>query len=154
MKELSAPLGGEMSGHLFFADRYYGYDDAMYASCRVIELLVREGMPLSALASRLPKTIVTPEIRMDCPDEQKFGVVGRLQKFFREKKKPGAFPLPILEVIDVDGVRVRTPHGWGLVRASNTQPVLVLRFEADTEEHLSAIRSAMESRVKECWAAS
>ncbi len=154
MKELSAPLGGEMSGHLFFADRYYGYDDAMYASCRVIELLAREGKPLSALASRLPKTIVTPEIRVDCPDEQKFGVVARLQAFFRDAKKTGAFALPILEVIDVDGVRVRTPHGWGLVRASNTQPVLVLRFEADTDEHLSAIRSAMESRVKECWAAS
>ncbi len=155
MKELAAPLGGEMSGHLFFADRYYGYDDAMYASCRVIELLVREGRSLSALASRLPKTIVTPEIRVDCPDEQKFGVVERLQAFFRDAAaKPGAFPLPILEVIDVDGVRVRTPHGWGLVRASNTQPVLVLRFEADTEEHLAAIRAAMESRVKECWAPS
>src|SRR5574341_292322 len=152
MKELSAPLGGEMSGHLFFADRYYGYDDAMYASCRVIELLVREDRPMSELASRLPKTIVTPEIRVDCPDAQKFDVVGRLQAFFRDAmRRPAAFPLPILEVIDVDGVRVRTPHGWGLVRASNTQPVLVLRFEADTDEHLSAIRSAMESRVKECW---
>jgi phosphomannomutase/phosphoglucomutase len=153
MKELSAPLGGEMSGHLFFADRYYGYDDAMYASCRVIELLVREGRPMSELASRLPKTIVTPEIRVECADEQKFGVVERLQAFFRDaRKRPGAFPLPILDVIEVDGIRVRTPHGWGLVRASNTQPVLVLRFEADTEPHLSAIRSAMESRVKECWA--
>jgi len=140
---------------MFFADRYYGYDDAMYASCRVIELLAREGRSLSELASRLPNTVVTPEIRVDCPDEQKFGVVGRLQAYFRSAmKKPGAFPLPIREVIDVDGVRVRTPHGWGLVRASNTQPVLVLRFEADTEEHLAAIRSAMESRVKECWAAS
>jgi phosphomannomutase/phosphoglucomutase len=143
-----------MSGHLFFADRYYGYDDAMYASCRVIELLAREEQPLSALASRLPKTIVTPEIRVDCPDEQKFGVVARLQAFFRDAKKTGTFALPILEVIDVDGVRVRTPHGWGLVRASNTQPVLVLRFEADTEEHLAAIRSATESRLKECWSAS
>lgn len=155
MKELAAPLGGEMSGHLFFADRYYGYDDAMYASCRVIELLVREGRPLSEVASRLPKTVVTPEIRLDCPDERKFGVVERLQTFFRDAAaKPGKFPLPILEVIDVDGVRVRTPHGWGLVRASNTQPVLVLRFESDTEEHLAAIRSAMESQVKECWSAS
>lgn len=155
MKELSSPLGGEMSGHIFFADRYYGYDDAMYASCRVIELLIREGRSLSALASRLPQTIVTPEIRVDCPDEQKFGVIDRLQAFFRSALgRPGAFPLPILQVIDVDGVRVRTAHGWGLVRASNTQPVLVLRFEADTEEHLAAIRSAMESRVKGCWSAS
>jgi phosphomannomutase/phosphoglucomutase len=153
MKELSAPLGGEMSGHLFFADRYYGYDDAMYASCRVIELLVREGRSMSELASRLPKTVVTPEIRVDCPDAQKFEVVGRLQAFFRDAmKRPASFPLPILDVIDVDGVRVRTPHGWGLVRASNTQPVLVLRFEADTEEHLAEIRSALESRVKESWA--
>ncbi|MFZ5862228.1 MAG: phosphomannomutase/phosphoglucomutase [Nitrospirota bacterium] len=155
MKELGAPLAGEMSGHLFFADRYYGFDDAMYASCRVVELLVREGRPLSALAAALPTTVVTPEIRMDCPDEQKFGVVARVQTFFRDARtKPGAFPLPILDVIDVDGVRVRMPHGWGLVRASNTQPVLVLRFESDTEAHLSEIRSAMESRVKECWSAS
>jgi phosphomannomutase/phosphoglucomutase len=152
MKELAAPLGGEMSGHVFFADRYYGYDDAMYASCRVVELLVRDGRPLSEIASRLPKTVVTPEIRVDCPDEDKFGVVARLQALFRDAAaRPGSFPFPILDVIDVDGVRVRTPHGWGLVRASNTQPVLVLRFEADTEEHLAAIRSAMESRVKECW---
>ncbi|MFZ5876507.1 MAG: phosphomannomutase/phosphoglucomutase [Nitrospirota bacterium] len=152
MKELSAPLAGEMSGHLFFADRYYGFDDAMYASCRVVELLVRAGQPLSALAAALPTTMVTPEIRVDCADERKFDVVSRLQTFFRSARaKPDAFPLPILDVIDVDGVRVRTPHGWGLVRASNTQPVLVLRFEADTEAHLSEIRSAIESRVKECW---
>jgi phosphomannomutase/phosphoglucomutase len=115
-------------------------------------LLVRDGRPLSEIASRLPKTVVTPEIRVDCPDEDKFGVVARLQALFRDAAaRPGSFPFPILDVIDVDGVRVRTPHGWGLVRASNTQPVLVLRFEADTEEHLAAIRSAMESRVKECW---
>jgi phosphomannomutase/phosphoglucomutase len=154
MKELSSPLAGEMSGHLFFADRYYGFDDAMYASCRVVELLVQEGKPLSALAASLPTTVVTPEIRLDCPDEHKFGVVTRLQAYFRDARtKPGAFPLPILDVIDVDGVRVRTPHGWGLVRASNTQPVLVLRFEADTAAHLSEIRSSIESRVKECWGA-
>jgi phosphomannomutase/phosphoglucomutase len=152
MKELGAPLAGEMSGHLFFADRYYGFDDAMYASCRVVELLVGEGKPLSALAAALPTTMVTPEIRLDCPDERKFGVVTRLQAYFRDARaKPGRFPLPIVEVIDVDGVRVRTPHGWGLVRASNTQPVLVLRFESDTEPHLSEIRSAIEARVKECW---
>jgi phosphomannomutase/phosphoglucomutase len=152
MKDLGAPLAGEMSGHLFFADRYYGFDDAMYASCRVLELLVREGRPLSALAANLPRTVVTPEIRVDCPDDRKFKVVAGLQAFFRDARaKPRAFPLPILEVIDVDGVRVRTPHGWGLVRASNTQPVLVLRFESDTEAHLSEIRSAIEARVKECW---
>jgi phosphomannomutase/phosphoglucomutase len=152
MKELGAPLAGEMSGHLFFADRYYGFDDAMYASCRVVELLVREPRTLSALAATLPTTVVTPEIRMDCPDEDKFGVVTRVQTFFRDARaKPASFPLPILDVIDVDGVRVRTPHGWGLVRASNTQPVLVLRFESDTEAHLTEIRSAMEARVKECW---
>jgi phosphomannomutase/phosphoglucomutase len=152
MKELSAPLAGEMSGHLFFADRYYGFDDAMYASCRVVELLAREGRPLSALAAALPATVVTPEIRLNCPDEEKFGVVTRLQTYFKNARTaPGTFPLAIVDVIDVDGVRVRTPHGWGLVRASNTQPVLVLRFEADTEAHLSEIRSAIESRVKECW---
>ncbi len=151
MKELEAPLAGEMSGHLFFGDRYYGYDDAIYASCRVVELLVQTGQSMSALASRLPTTHVTPEIRVDCPDERKFGVVNRLQEFFkRAAKEAGLFALPIQEVIDVDGVRVRTAWGWGLVRASNTQPVLVLRFEADSPEHLAEIQTAMEAQVKEC----
>jgi phosphomannomutase/phosphoglucomutase len=153
MKELDAPLAGEMSGHLFFADRYYGYDDGIYAACRVVELLVRDGRPLSALASRLPMTSVTPEIRIDCPDERKFGVVARLQTFFRDAAKQAErFPIPILEVVDVDGVRVRTAWGWGLVRASNTQPALVLRFEADTPGHLDALRAAMEAQVTECLA--
>jgi phosphomannomutase/phosphoglucomutase len=153
MKELDAPLAGEMSGHLFFADRYYGYDDGIYAACRVVELLVRDGRPLSALASRLPPTNVTPEIRVDCPDERKFGVVARLRAFFEDAaKRAGRFPIPILEVVDVDGVRVRTAWGWGLVRASNTQPVLVLRFEADTPGHLDALRTAMEAQVTECLA--
>ena len=151
MKELDAPLAGEMSGHLFFGDRYYGYDDAIYASCRVVELLVQTGQSMSALASRLPTTQVTPEIRVDCPDETKFGVVNRLQDFFkRAAKHAGLFPLPIQEVVDVDGVRVRTAWGWGLVRASNTQPALVLRFEADSPEHLAELRTAMEAQVTEC----
>lgn len=153
MKELDAPLAGEMSGHLFFADRYYGYDDGIYAACRVVELLVRDGRPLSALASRLPPTNVTPEIRVDCPDERKFGVVARIRTFFQDAaKRAERFPIPILEVVDVDGVRVRTAWGWGLVRASNTQPVLVLRFEADTPGHLDALRAAMEAQVTECLA--
>jgi phosphomannomutase/phosphoglucomutase len=153
MKELDAPLAGEMSGHLFFADRYYGYDDGIYAACRVVELLVRDGRPLSVLASRLPSTNVTPEIRVECPDERKFGVVARLQTLFRDAtKRAERFPIPILEVVDVDGVRVRTAWGWGLVRASNTQPALVLRFEADTPGHLDALRAAMEAQVMECLA--
>jgi phosphomannomutase/phosphoglucomutase len=153
MKELQAPLAGEMSGHLFFADRYYGYDDAIYASCRLVELVVQAGRPLSVLTSHLPKLHVTPEIRVDCGDDQKFGVVSRLQAFFKQAaKEPGRFPHPIQEVIDVDGVRIRTPWGWGLVRASNTQPALVLRFEADTAERLAALRTAMEAQVKECLA--
>jgi phosphomannomutase/phosphoglucomutase len=138
MKEEKAVLGGEMSGHIFFADRYFGYDDAIYASCRLIELLSRKGKKLSQLLDDVPKTQITPEIRVDCPDEIKFKVVGRVKE---ELKKDHP-------IIDVDGVRVRFEDGWGLVRASNTQPVLVLRFEAMTEKRLQEIRKLVEDKVK------
>jgi phosphomannomutase/phosphoglucomutase len=138
MKEEKAVLGGEMSGHIFFADRYFGYDDAIYASCRLIELLSRKGKKLSQLLDDVPKTQITPEIRVDCPDEIKFKVVGRVKEELR-KDHP---------IIDVDGVRVRFEDGWGLVRASNTQPVLVLRFEAMTEKRLQEIRKLVEDKVK------
>ncbi len=139
LKHEHAVLAGEMSGHMFFADRYYGFDDAIYASFRLLEIIDRGGRGLGALLADLPKTSATPEIRLDCPDERKFDVVRRAAEYFRAH----------YEVIDTDGVRVRFPHGWGLVRASNTQPALVLRFEADSDSALAEIRSLFENQLKE-----
>jgi phosphomannomutase/phosphoglucomutase len=137
MKEAHAELAGEMSGHMFFADRYYGYDDALYAACRLIEIIAASREPLSAHFTGLPKTVVTPEIRFDCPDEVKFAVVERAGEQLRSRYK----------TVDVDGARVLFPEGWGLVRASNTQPVLVMRFEASTQELLNQYRSEVEAVV-------
>jgi phosphomannomutase/phosphoglucomutase len=139
MKEERALLAGEMSGHMFFADRYYGFDDALYAACRLIEIVAKSGCPLSAQLADVPKTVSTPEIRVDCPDEAKFGVVARVKGHF-EKLYP---------IVDVDGVRVLFPRGWGLVRASNTQPVLVLRFEAGTTKLLDQYRGEVEKAVED-----
>ena len=138
MKEEHAALAGEMSGHMFFADRYFGYDDAVYASCRLIEILAKAGHPLSSLLADLPPTIATPEIRVDCPDDIKFQVVEAAKEELARE----------YNIIDIDGVRVLFPDGWGLIRASNTQPALVLRFEATTEEALSRIREVVESQVR------
>jgi len=138
MREEKAALGGEMSGHIFFADRYFGYDDAIYASCRLIELLSKTDRKLSTLLSDVPKTFITPEIRVDCADEIKFKVVEKVKEELRKD-----YP-----VIDVDGVRVKFEDGWGLVRASNTQPALVLRFEALTQDRLTEIRDLVEKKVK------
>ena len=137
MKEENAALAGEMSGHMFFADRYFGYDDAVYASCRLIEILAKTGRPLSTLLADLPPTVSTPEIRVDCPDEVKFQVVEEAKKQLAREHK----------IIDIDGVRVLFPEGWGLIRASNTQPALVLRFEATSEAALQRIREVVESQV-------
>ena len=139
MKETHALLAGEMSGHMFFADRYFGYDDAIYASLRLLELLARTGQPLSSLLADLPKSVSTPEIRVDCPDEKKFEIAARATEFFRKH-----YP-----VIDVDGVRIQFPEGWGLIRASNTQPALVLRFEAKNSQKLEEYRSIIEEKLKE-----
>jgi phosphomannomutase/phosphoglucomutase len=137
MKETHAELAGEMSGHMFFADRYYGFDDAVYAACRLMEIVARSGQPLSAQLAGLPKTVTTPEIRLDCPDELKFAVVEQAKAELRAHHK----------IMDVDGVRVLFPQGWGLVRASNTQPVLVMRFEATTGELLRQYRLEVEEVV-------
>jgi phosphomannomutase/phosphoglucomutase len=137
MKEEKALLGGEMSGHIFFADRYFGYDDAIYASCRLLEILSQSEKSILELLSDVPKTFTTPEIRVDCPDDQKFAVVERVKESFRKE-----YP-----IVDVDGVRLLFPDGWALVRASNTQPALVLRFEAGSVERLEEIRRLVEERV-------
>jgi len=138
MKETGALLGGEMSGHIFFKERYFGYDDAIYAGARLLEVLARTGKTVEALLADLPPSHSTPEIRVDCPDDVKFEVARRVQEAFRASG---------LDIIDVDGVRVRFPHGWGLLRASNTQPVLVMRFEAESPAHLAEYRTTVERAV-------
>lgn len=126
MKEVHAPLAGEMSGHIFFADRFYGHDDAAYVAARLFELLSHSDLPLSQWRDQLPQTVTTPELRVDCLDEYKVQIVARAICYFEQK----------YELVTVDGVRIHFPHGWGLIRASNTQPALVLRFEASTQEAL------------------
>jgi phosphomannomutase / phosphoglucomutase len=138
MKEEKAVLAGEMSGHMFFADRYFGYDDAIYAACRLLEILANSSSSLVEMLSDIPPTVVTPEIRVQCDDDKKFGVVEKVRQYFHQRQ----------EVIDVDGARILFPQGWGLVRASNTQDVLVMRFEADTQENLNRIRSQVEETVE------
>ncbi|MGZ7046372.1 MAG: phosphomannomutase/phosphoglucomutase, partial [Candidatus Aminicenantales bacterium] len=131
IREEKAVLAGEMSGHIFFADRWFGFDDAIYASVRLLEILARTGKKLSGLLSDLPRTFSTPEIRIYASDEVKFKIVDEVRKDLAAGR----------EVIDIDGVRAVYPRGWGLVRASNTQAVIVLRFEAETEEDLAAIQA-------------
>jgi phosphomannomutase/phosphoglucomutase len=131
MRETGARLAGEMSGHMFFADDYYGYDDALYAACRLADIVARSGGPLSRLLEDVPRTASTPEIRVECSDEAKFEIVAEAVKQFSRR----------YEVIDVDGARIKMQGGWALIRASNTQPILVLRFEAEDEERLEGIRA-------------
>jgi phosphomannomutase/phosphoglucomutase len=152
MKELHAALAGEMSGHLFFADRYFGFDDAIYAACRIVEILKKlrsvqgSSASLSTLLADLPKTYNTPEIRFDCPDHIKFTVVDRAKAIFTSGND---LPIKPREVITVDGVRAVFEKGWGLIRASNTQPVLVMRFEASDPVSLESIKSLMEKKVND-----
>jgi Phosphomannomutase len=134
MKEEKAVLGGEMSGHLFFADRYFGYDDAIYAAIRLLEIISQTGQKISELLADVPQTFVTPEIRIDCPDNKKAKVVEKIKKHFQNN--PG--------LIKIDGVRIPFEDGWALVRSSNTQPVIVLRFEASSASSLQRIRNEVE----------
>ncbi|MCR9257170.1 MAG: phosphomannomutase/phosphoglucomutase [Alphaproteobacteria bacterium] len=140
MKELKAPLAGEMSGHIFFADGYYGYDDALYAAVRLLGALSRAGMSLDAIREALPKTVATPEIRFDCPEEKKFSAVEAVRGWVNGQDD--------LQVSEVDGVRVTTKDGWWLLRASNTQPVLVARAEAETEFGLNNLKSMIRSALE------
>jgi phosphomannomutase/phosphoglucomutase len=151
MKEEQAVLAGEMSGHMFFADRYFGYDDAVYASCRLVEILAQTGRSLSSLIADLPRTEVTPEIRVDCPDHVKFELVkdvqARLLDYAKAGHVPGDESLTIRDVVTIDGIRAIFDGGWGLIRASNTQPALVLRFEASSEDRLARIRRLIEREL-------
>jgi phosphomannomutase/phosphoglucomutase len=139
LKEENALLAGEMSGHLFFAERYFGYDDAIYAGARLLEILTRTGKSIKELLAGVPPMVSTPEIRLDCPDDKKFQVVAEMAEEFKKD----------YQVIDVDGARVLFDGGWGLVRASNTQPVLVFRFEAQGKERLEQIRQIFMNKFEE-----
>jgi phosphomannomutase/phosphoglucomutase len=126
MKELGAPLAGEMSGHIFFGGDYFGFDDALFAAARLLEIVSEGPSGVARLLADLPSTAATPEIRVDCPDDVKFPLVERAARHFAA----------LYPVNTIDGVRMTFPHGWGLLRASNTQPIVVLRFEATTEKDL------------------
>ncbi len=139
MLEENILLAGEMSGHMFFKDRYFGFDDAIYAAARLLEIVNKYKKSPSELISDLPKTHYTPEIRIPCPDKIKFKVI-QLVKDELDKKN--------LNIITIDGVRIEFKDGWGLIRASNTQPVLVLRFEANTKQRLNEIQSSLEETVR------
>lgn len=134
MRETNAPIAGELSGHICFSDDFYGFDDAPYAACRLVDLVARSTEPLSERVARFPDYISTPEIRVEVTEEEKFDIVARAVEEFQKD----------YEVIDVDGARVLFDDGWGLLRASNTQPVLVLRYEAKTNEGLEEIRAVIE----------
>jgi phosphomannomutase/phosphoglucomutase len=139
MKEEHALLAGEMSGHLFFRHRYYGFDDGIYSAARLLELVARDGRPLSRMLDGVPKTFSSPEIRKDFPEEKKFEAVERAKEKLRK----------VGRTIEVDGVRVIVPGGWGLIRASNTQPILVLRWEAQTKEKMAELQRLVEGTVDE-----
>ena len=138
MHETHAPVGGEMSGHMFFSEGFYGFDDALYGAARLLQIVARSGKTVRQLLADVPRFVSTPEIRVECPDEKKFEIVREAQTFFSAK----------YDVITVDGVRVLFGDGWGLIRASNTQPVLVMRFEARTREQLDRIQSEMQGWIR------
>jgi phosphomannomutase/phosphoglucomutase len=139
MKEEKSPFAGEMSGHIFFADDFFGFDDGIYSSGRLLQMVSSAEKKLSALAEEIPYFLSTPEIRVTCADEEKFNVVKKLVKIFKQE----------YEVIDIDGARVLFGDGWGLVRASNTQPVLVLRFEAKTDQRLDEIKTIFKKKLRQ-----
>ncbi len=137
MRETGAIFTGEMSGHMFFADEYYGYDDALYATGRLLRILSHSSQPLSSLMADAPRYHATAETRVPCSDRDKFRVVGEVARRFKESH----------QVVDVDGARVLFPEGWGLVRASNTQPVIVARCEGETPEALKEICQIMKEAL-------
>ena len=139
MKQDNAPLGGEMSGHMFFRDLHPGYDDAFYAALRLLAILEEEKTPVHELAEQIPAYLSTPEVRVDCPDDKKFEIMKNLHNYFKNE----------YELIDIDGIRILFEKGWALIRPSNTQPVLVLRMEADTKERLKKIMHVVYEALAE-----
>jgi len=138
MRETGAILAGEMSGHIFFADRFYGFDDACYAGGRMLEILSKTDQSLSQIFAEFPQTFATSEIRINCAEEKKTWLIEKLVAEFSNTN----------EIVTIDGIRIKFENGWGLVRPSNTQALLILRFEANSEENLTLIRQTVESRVK------
>jgi phosphomannomutase len=141
MKEQSASLAGEMSGHIFFADNYYGFDDALYASIRLINIMANSLKSLSQMLNELPKTFSTPEIRVESTDENKFKIVDNLKELLKKNNE---------NFIDIDGIRANSDIGWWLIRASNTQPVLVARCEANSKENLEIIKQNLREKLSYC----
>jgi phosphomannomutase / phosphoglucomutase len=139
MRETNAPVAGEMSGHMFFTEGFYGHDDALYGAARLLRILADSNATVAEKLADVPEFVSTPELRIEVPEELKFGLVERAVKYFRARH----------DVIDVDGVRVLFGDGWGLIRASNTQPVIVARYEARTPERLAEIRGEMEAWLRE-----
>jgi phosphomannomutase/phosphoglucomutase len=139
MKELHAPIAGEMSGHMFFTESFYGHDDALYGAARLMRIVADSGTSVKQLLAEVPKFVSTPEIRVDIDEERKFPIVAEAAAHYAATH----------DVIDVDGVRVLFGDGWGLIRASNTQPILVMRFEARSQERLDAIRAEMEGWLRQ-----
>ena len=143
IKEESAPLAGELSGHIFFADKHHGFDDALYAALRFIEVVSSQSKALSSMLSNVPKMYSTPEIRIDFPEKEKFQFIEEFKELMRKDIDKEA------KVITVDGIRVETANGWALVRASNTQPALTIRFEADSELNLNTLKKEIEKKLRE-----
>ncbi len=148
MKEESALLAGEFSGHIFIADGYFGFDDAIYTTFRIIEIMKTSGLGMNELLSDVPKMYFTPEIRVECPDERKKEVVTTMVGRFNEYKEKGLCPYQIRETYDIDGVRIVFEKGWGLIRSSNTQPVIVMRIEAEDEQSLSGYKEFLEMELE------
>lgn len=139
MKEDNIKMGGEMSGHIFFKDRFFGFDDAIYACCRFVEIISKSDQKVSEFLADQPKMYNTPEIRVECPEDQKFDLVAKVRDSFIKENK---------DVNGIDGMRLTFPDGWALLRASNTQPVIVMRFEAETEKRLNEIKKLVENRIE------
>jgi len=137
LREIKGELGGEMSGHIFFKHRFFGFDDAIYSSSRLIEIVSQTSKPASQLLADLPQAVATPEIRVDCPEHLKFKIPEKAKERFKS-----------YEVNTIDGVRITFEHGWGLIRASNTQPVLVLRFEADSPARLAEYQQLVTGEIE------
>jgi len=147
MRKEGAVLAGEFSGHIFISDDYFGYDDALYTTFRLIEIMKKTGLGLKELLSGIPHMYDTPEIRIDCPEDKKKSIVKKLVHTCKEYRKSGNGPIPIKEIHDIDGARVTFEKGWGLVRSSNTQPVIVMRFEAEDEKSLALYRTFLETEL-------
>ncbi|GBE37057.1 phosphomannomutase/phosphoglucomutase [bacterium BMS3Bbin07] len=149
MKKEGAVLAGEFSGHIFISDGYFGYDDAVYTTMRIIEIMKTRGLGINELLSDIPRMYNTPEIRIECPEDKKKSVVQRVVKRFQEQMASANGQIPIKGLNDIDGVRVAFDKGWGLVRASNTQPVVVMRVEAEDEESLSSYKALLDKELKD-----